>query len=55
MRAAYDLIVFPGHTEYVTRRMFDLIQGFRDLGGRLIFLSANNFFRRVDRSGDHAN
>jgi hypothetical protein len=54
LRASYDLIVFPGHTEYVTRRLYDLIQGFRDLGGRLIFLSANNFFRRVDRAGDHA-
>ena len=54
IRAAYDLIVFPGHTEYVPKRLYDLIQGFRDLGGRLIFLSANNFFRRVDRAGDHA-
>ena len=54
LRAAYDLIVFPGHTEYVTKQLYDLIQGYRDLGGRLIFLSANNFFRRVDRAGDHA-
>jgi len=51
LRAAYDLIVFPGHTEYVTSRLYDLIQGFRDLGGNLMFLSANNFFRRVDRKG----
>jgi N,N-dimethylformamidase beta subunit-like, C-terminal len=54
LRAAYDLIVFPGHTEYVTGRLYDLIQGFRDLGGRLVFLSANNFFRRVVRDGSHA-
>ena len=47
LRAAYGLIVFPGHTEYVTGR-YDLIQGYRDLGGNLMFLSANNFFRRVD-------
>lgn len=51
LRAAYDLIVFPGHTEYVTTRLYDLVQGFRDLGGNLIFLSANNFFRRVLRRG----
>jgi hypothetical protein len=52
LRAAYDLLVFPGHTEYVTGRLFDLVQGFRDLGGRLMFLSANNFFREVVREGD---
>ncbi|HEY2779032.1 MAG TPA: N,N-dimethylformamidase beta subunit family domain-containing protein [Gaiellaceae bacterium] len=51
LRAAYDLIIFPGHTEYVTSRLFDMIEGFRDLGGRLIFLSANNFFRQVVREG----
>jgi N,N-dimethylformamidase beta subunit-like protein len=50
LREAYDLIAFPGHTEYVTARLFDLIAGYRDLGGNLMFLSANNFFRRVDRS-----
>ena len=50
LRNAYDLIVFPGHTEYVTARVYDLTQGFRDLGGNLLFLSANNFFRRVDRT-----
>ena len=51
---AYDLIVFPGHTEYVTQRLYDLVERYRDLGGRLMFLSANNFFRRVVRSGTHA-
>ena len=25
LRAGYDLIVFPGHTEYVTQRLYDLI------------------------------
>ncbi|HZQ81821.1 MAG TPA: N,N-dimethylformamidase beta subunit family domain-containing protein [Gaiellaceae bacterium] len=50
LRAAYDLIVFPGHTEYVTTRLYDLIEAYRDLGGNLMFLSANNFFRRVDRA-----
>jgi hypothetical protein len=51
LRAAYDLLVFPGHTEYVTAALYDSVAGFRDLGGNLLFLSANNFFRRVDRSG----
>jgi hypothetical protein len=50
LRAAYDLLVFPGHTEYVTGRLYNLVSGFRDRGGNLLFLSANNFFRRVDRN-----
>jgi len=49
---AYDLIVFPGHHEYVTTREYDLVEGYRDLGGNLMFLSANNFFWRVVRRGD---
>ncbi len=49
---AYDLIVFPGHTEYVTEHLYDVVERFRDLGGNLAFLSANNFFWRVtDRDG----
>lgn len=50
LRAAYDLLVFPGHTEYVTARVYDLVEAYRDLGGNLLLLSANNFFRRVDRA-----
>jgi hypothetical protein len=49
LRHAYDLVVFPGHTEYVTHRAFDLVESFRDLGGNLMFLAANNFFRKVVR------
>ena len=48
---AYDLIVFPGHHEYVTEHEYDVVEQFRNLGGNLMFLSANNFFRRVDRRG----
>ena len=51
LAAAYDLIVFPGHHEYVTRREYDLVEGFRDLGGNLAFLSANNYFWEVMRRG----
>jgi len=52
LRAAYDLVVFPGHTEYVTQHAYDVVERYRDLGGRLIFLSANNFFWKVERSGN---
>ena len=43
----YDLVVYPGHSEYVTSHEYDVIQQYRDAGGNLIFLSANNFFRRI--------
>jgi hypothetical protein len=49
---AYDLIVFPGHHEYVTEREYDLVTDYRNRGGHLMFLSANNFFYKVARSGD---
>jgi hypothetical protein len=49
---AYDLIVFPGHEEYVTEREYDLIQRYRDLGGNLAFLSANDFFYKVVTHGE---
>jgi len=49
LRAAYDLLVFPGHTEYVTGRVYDLVEAFRDKGGNLMFLAANNFFRKITR------
>src|SRR6266536_5166991 len=40
----YDLVVFAGHEEYVTAHEYDLVKRFRDLGGNLMFLSANNRF-----------
>lgn len=45
----YDLVVFGGHTEYVTPREVDAIEHYRNLGGNLMFLSANNFFWQVQR------
>jgi hypothetical protein len=48
---AYNLIVFPGHEEYVTTHEYDLIQRYRDLGGNLAFLSANDFFYKVVKHG----
>jgi hypothetical protein len=50
--AAYDLIVFSGHEEYVTPHVYDIVTQYRDRGGNLAFLSANNFFYRVWRRGD---
>ena len=48
----YDLVIFGGHTEYVTPREFDAVERYRDLGGNLMFLSANNFFWQVQRRGE---
>jgi hypothetical protein len=45
---AYDLLVFPGHHEYVTVGEYNAVEGFRNRGGNLMFLSANNFFWRID-------
>ena len=49
---AYDLIVFPGHEEYATEHTYDIMTRFRNLGGNLMFLSANNFFWKVQRDGN---
>jgi hypothetical protein len=51
LRRAYDLVIFPGHHEYVTGREYGLVTAYRNLGGNLMFLSANNFFWRVERDG----
>jgi hypothetical protein len=47
----YDLVVFPGHEEYVTQHEYDVIEHYRNAGGNLAFLAANNLYRRVDRVG----
>ncbi len=47
----YDLVVFPGHEEYVSTHAYDVLERFRDLGGNVAFLSANNVFYRVERRG----
>jgi hypothetical protein len=52
LASAYDLLVFSGHHEYVTAHEYDVVEAFRNLGGNLMFLSANNFFYRVVRTGD---
>jgi hypothetical protein len=47
----YDLLVFPGHHEYVTLHERDLVERYRDGGGNLAFLSADAFHWRVERHG----
>ena len=51
LAALYDFVVFPGHHEYVTASEYDIVSRFRDLGGNLAWLSANNFFWKVVRHG----
>jgi hypothetical protein len=48
----YRLIVFPGHEEYATEHEYDLIQSYRNRGGNLAFLSANDFFYKVIKQGN---
>jgi hypothetical protein len=47
LAGSYDLLIFSGHHEYVTAQEYDAVVGFRNRGGNLMFLSANNFYRRV--------
>jgi hypothetical protein len=49
---SYSEVVFSGHEEYVTQHEYDAIQRYRDLGGSLAFLSANDFFYKVVKHGD---
>ena len=51
LRILYDLVVFPGHSEYMTEHAYDVVERYRDLGGNLLFLSANNFFWKVEKRG----
>jgi hypothetical protein len=47
LRKAYQLLVFEGHHEYVTEHEYDAVTNYRDRGGNLLFLSANNFFWKI--------
>jgi hypothetical protein len=51
LAARYSLLIFQGHHEYVTESEYDAVAGFRDRGGNLIYLSANNFFWKIERHG----
>jgi hypothetical protein len=48
---AYTLMVFSGHHEYVTTHEYDVVTQYRNLGGNLVFLSANNFFWKITLDG----
>jgi hypothetical protein len=48
---AYDLVVFPGHDEYVTAREYANVTRYRNLGGHLMFLSADAFYWQVALHG----
>ncbi len=47
----YHLLVFSGHEEYVTEHELDTTERYRDLGGNLALLSANDFFYKVEKTG----
>jgi hypothetical protein len=47
LRKAYQLVIFEGHHEYVTQHEYDAVETYRNLGGNLAFLSANNFFWKI--------
>src|SRR5207247_2926216 len=44
---AYSLLIFSGHHEYVTTHEYDAVTDFRNRGGNLVFLSANNFYWKI--------
>jgi hypothetical protein len=52
LAAAYDLIVFSGHHEYVTQNEYNVVTRYRNLGGNLAFLAANNFFWKITIRND---
>jgi hypothetical protein len=45
--AVYNAIIFSGHHEYVTSHEYDVVTQYRNLGGNLAFLAANNFFWKI--------
>jgi hypothetical protein len=47
LRKAYQLLIFEGHHEYVTTHEYDAVESYRNAGGNLMFLSANNFFWKI--------
>jgi hypothetical protein len=48
----YRLVIFSGHEEYATEHEYDVAEGYRNLGGHLAFLSANDFFYKVIKQGN---
>jgi len=52
LASAYSLIIFSGHHEYVTSHEYDVVTQYRNLGGNLMFLAANNFFWKITIRGN---
>jgi hypothetical protein len=48
----YSLLIFSGHHEYVTTHEYGVISDYRNHGGNLMFLSANNFFWKITKRGN---
>ncbi|MFZ9407893.1 MAG: N,N-dimethylformamidase beta subunit family domain-containing protein [Burkholderiaceae bacterium] len=45
--SSYKVVVTGSHPEYHTAQMLDALQGYRDKGGRLVYLGGNGFYWRV--------
>jgi hypothetical protein len=45
--AVYNALIFSGHHEYVTAHEYDVVTQYRNLGGNLAYLAANNFFWKI--------
>lgn len=45
--AAYKVVVTGSHPEYHTPQMLDALQGYRDQGGRLVYLGGNGFYWKI--------
>jgi N,N-dimethylformamidase len=43
----YRCILTGTHPEYYSLKMLDAVQGYTDLGGRLVYLGANGFYWRI--------
>jgi len=49
---AYDVLVFTGHHEYISRRTYDALQGHHDRGGHLAFFSGNDIYWQIRLEAD---
>ena len=47
----YAAVLFLGHTEYYTRRLFERVRSYQMSGGDFLYASANGFYALVDIRG----
>ncbi len=52
LTAPYQLFLSVGHDEYYSKPMYDQLEGFRNAGGNLAFLSGNDIFWQVRFEGE---